>query len=326
MVTSNSTGRLLLRCGCRTAVSRTDRSRDRRPGGLGRAGGRRCGQAGRPSRPALAVVLARGRRSGGRAARRRRRARAPPRAERRPPPRRRGRRCCPPLGDAPAPDRRRARAGCCRPALRDPALGGTIAASVVDVRTGDPLLEQRADAPVVPGVDRQDRDRRRRADGARPRAAAPHPRGRGAGAGRGRARRRRRHPAGRPARAGRPTRGRPGSPTSPRRSTASGTPVTRVLVDDSAYPGPRLGPGWKPSYVTGGDVAPVERAHARRRPGARRPPARGRPTRRSPRARRWRRCCGVAGAGRPRRRRPPGARELGVVREPAGARSWSRRC
>ncbi|HVE74281.1 MAG TPA: D-alanyl-D-alanine carboxypeptidase/D-alanyl-D-alanine-endopeptidase [Mycobacteriales bacterium] len=35
------------------------------------------------------------------------------------------------------------------------------------------------------------------------------------------------------------------------------TPVRRVLVDDHLYVGPRLGPGWKPSYVTGGAVAPV---------------------------------------------------------------------
>ncbi|MFN2537421.1 MAG: D-alanyl-D-alanine carboxypeptidase/D-alanyl-D-alanine-endopeptidase [Mycobacteriales bacterium] len=35
------------------------------------------------------------------------------------------------------------------------------------------------------------------------------------------------------------------------------TGVTRVLVDDSLYVGPRLGPGWKPSYVTTGNVAPV---------------------------------------------------------------------
>jgi D-alanyl-D-alanine carboxypeptidase len=35
------------------------------------------------------------------------------------------------------------------------------------------------------------------------------------------------------------------------------TGVTRVLVDDTLYAGPRLGPGWKPSYVTTGNVAPV---------------------------------------------------------------------
>ncbi|MDX6216387.1 MAG: hypothetical protein QOG99_1971 [Frankiales bacterium] len=33
--------------------------------------------------------------------------------------------------------------------------------------------------------------------------------------------------------------------------------VTRVLVDDTRYAGPRLAPGWKPSYVTTGNVAPV---------------------------------------------------------------------
>ena len=37
----------------------------------------------------------------------------------------------------------------------------------------------------------------------------------------------------------------------------SGTPVHRVLVDDGLFVGPRLGPGWKQSYVGGGDVAPV---------------------------------------------------------------------
>lgn len=34
-------------------------------------------------------------------------------------------------------------------------------------------------------------------------------------------------------------------------------PVTRIVVDDSLYSGPRLGPQWKPGYVTDGDVAPV---------------------------------------------------------------------
>ncbi|MCA1720121.1 MAG: D-alanyl-D-alanine carboxypeptidase [Actinobacteria bacterium] len=34
-------------------------------------------------------------------------------------------------------------------------------------------------------------------------------------------------------------------------------PVTRVVVDDTLYGGPVLGPGWRPEYVTGGDVAPV---------------------------------------------------------------------
>ncbi|HUR50771.1 MAG TPA: D-alanyl-D-alanine carboxypeptidase/D-alanyl-D-alanine-endopeptidase, partial [Mycobacteriales bacterium] len=34
-------------------------------------------------------------------------------------------------------------------------------------------------------------------------------------------------------------------------------PVTRLLVDDALFTGPRLGPGWKQSYVQDGDVAPV---------------------------------------------------------------------
>ena len=42
-----------------------------------------------------------------------------------------------------------------------------------------------------------------------------------------------------------------------RQVRATGTVVRRVLVDDSVYVGPRLGPGWKPGYVSGGDVAPV---------------------------------------------------------------------
>jgi D-alanyl-D-alanine carboxypeptidase/D-alanyl-D-alanine-endopeptidase (penicillin-binding protein 4) len=36
-----------------------------------------------------------------------------------------------------------------------------------------------------------------------------------------------------------------------------GAPVNRVLVDDTLYTGPVLGPGWRPGYVTEGNVAPV---------------------------------------------------------------------
>ena len=51
----------------------------------------------------------------------------------------------------------------------------------------------------------------------------------------------------------------PGFPATARLATLarSLTGVTRVLVDDSLYAGPRLGPGWKPSYVTTGNAAPV---------------------------------------------------------------------
>jgi D-alanyl-D-alanine carboxypeptidase/D-alanyl-D-alanine-endopeptidase (penicillin-binding protein 4) len=53
-----------------------------------------------------------------------------------------------------------------------------------------------------------------------------------------------------------PTTGYPGAASL--RALAKGlTGVTRVLVDDRLYVGPRLGPGWKPSYVTTGNVAPV---------------------------------------------------------------------
>lgn len=41
------------------------------------------------------------------------------------------------------------------------------------------------------------------------------------------------------------------------RAALGDTPVTRVVVDDSLYTGPVLGPGWKPTYVTEGSVAPV---------------------------------------------------------------------
>jgi len=37
----------------------------------------------------------------------------------------------------------------------------------------------------------------------------------------------------------------------------AGTTATRVVVDDTLFTGPVLGPAWKPSYVQHGDVAPV---------------------------------------------------------------------
>jgi D-alanyl-D-alanine carboxypeptidase/D-alanyl-D-alanine-endopeptidase (penicillin-binding protein 4) len=37
----------------------------------------------------------------------------------------------------------------------------------------------------------------------------------------------------------------------------SGHRVGRVVVDDTLFTGPRLGPGWKAGYVTAGDVSPV---------------------------------------------------------------------
>jgi D-alanyl-D-alanine carboxypeptidase/D-alanyl-D-alanine-endopeptidase (penicillin-binding protein 4) len=41
------------------------------------------------------------------------------------------------------------------------------------------------------------------------------------------------------------------------RSALGGATLTRVLVDESLYEGERLGPGWRPTYVAQGAVAPV---------------------------------------------------------------------
>ena len=55
----------------------------------------------------------------------------------------------------------------------------------------------------------------------------------------------------------------------------AGREVRRVVVDESLFEGPRLGPAWKSSYVTDGDVAPVsalevDEGRTSTRPGARR--------------------------------------------------------
>ena len=41
------------------------------------------------------------------------------------------------------------------------------------------------------------------------------------------------------------------------RAALGATVVTRVVFDDSLYTGEQLAPGWKPTYVTEGAVAPV---------------------------------------------------------------------
>ena len=65
--------------------------------------------------------------------------------------------------------------------------------------------------------------------------------------------------AGDPTLAGRAA--QPGFPTSARLADLAtqlkGLVVRRVVVDDALFSGPRTGPGWKPGYVTAGDVAPV---------------------------------------------------------------------
>ena len=142
--------------------------------------------------------------------------------------------------------------------LRDPALGSQLAVSVVDAATSAPLFESRAAAGVVPAstakiitalaaltVLPHDRRLTTRI------LAGPAP-GDVVLVG-----------AGDPTLAGAYAVG--GYPKAARlidladavHRARGGVAVTRVLVDDTLFTGPRLGPGWKPTYVTGGDVAPV---------------------------------------------------------------------
>ncbi len=144
------------------------------------------------------------------------------------------------------------------PALRDPRLGTRLAVSVVDATTGSPLYEQGAFAGVVPASTTKiatavaalvtlPHDRRLRTrvlagpgpgdivlvGGGDPTLAGTYPVSS--------------YP--RPARLLDLARGV--------HAALGAHPVRRVLVDDQLYAGPRLGPGWKPTYVTFGDVAPV---------------------------------------------------------------------
>lgn len=160
-------------------------------------------------------------------------------------------------GTAPSPTAAGLR-GALATVLRDPALGSQLAVSVVDAVTGAPLLESRAAAGVVPAstakiitalaaltVLPHDRRLTTRV------LAGPAP---GdvvlVGAG---------DPtlAGAYAVGGYPKVARLVDLATAVRRARGATAVTRVLVDDTLFTGERLGPGWKPTYVTGGDVAPV---------------------------------------------------------------------
>lgn len=144
------------------------------------------------------------------------------------------------------------------PVLRDPGLGAHLAVSIVDARTGGVLFEQDASAAVVPASTTKiatalaalvvlPHDRRLRTrvlTGSQPGdvvlVGAGDPTLAGA------------HPVSsypRPARLVDLARSV--------RTALGAVPVRRVLVDDALYAGPRLGPAWKPTYVTYGDVAPV---------------------------------------------------------------------
>ena len=144
-------------------------------------------------------------------------------------------------------------------ALADPALGGQVAAAVVDVRTGEVLLDRRGATPVTPAstakiatavaalhaLDPLARPVTRVLAGAAPGEVVL------VGAGDATLARTAGDPAGYPERA---TLEALAAAT---RAALGAAPLTRVLVDDTAWSGPATGPGWTPGYVTGGDVAPV---------------------------------------------------------------------
>ena len=143
-------------------------------------------------------------------------------------------------------------------ALASPAIAGRLAVSVVDTATGDPLVERGADTLLLPAstakiatavaaltaLPSDLRLTTRVVAGAAPGEVVL-------------------------VGGGDPTlaspKAKPSYPSPARladlatrvRASLGTTAVTRVLVDESLYSGERLGPGWKPTYVTEGAVAPV---------------------------------------------------------------------
>jgi D-alanyl-D-alanine carboxypeptidase/D-alanyl-D-alanine-endopeptidase (penicillin-binding protein 4) len=163
----------------------------------------------------------------------------------------------PPAGDGSAPGAAGLQAAVDQ-ALAEPALGGSLAVSVVDAATGEPLLQRAADVPLIPasttkiatavaaltGLPADLRLRTRVVAGAAPGEVVLVG-------------------GGDPTLAGPATPARYPSPArlvdlAAQARAALGAPaVTRVVVDDSLYAGDRLAPGWKPTYVSEGQVAPV---------------------------------------------------------------------
>ena len=184
-----------------------------------------------------------------------------------------------------------------RPYLSDPALGGTVAAMVVDPSNGRTLLEQRAEVPATPASTAKIATavaalaslgpdfrigtrvvRETRGAGQGPPSGSPSgaPSGGPAGNSPGAS------PEGAPAAAdapvvlvggGDPTLASPegaaavGYPkpaelgklakATVRSLTDAGITSTRVAYDDSLFTGASTGPGWKSNYVSEGNVAPV---------------------------------------------------------------------
>jgi D-alanyl-D-alanine carboxypeptidase/D-alanyl-D-alanine-endopeptidase (penicillin-binding protein 4) len=142
--------------------------------------------------------------------------------------------------------------------LRDRALGGHVAISVLDAVTGQPVLETSAREVVLPASTAKIATAVAALTALRPDLTLTTRVVAGAAPGDvvliG---------GGDPTLAG--PFSRPGYPRTATladlalrvRRALAGTPVRRVLVDDTLYAGPLLGPGWRPAYVTSGDVAPV---------------------------------------------------------------------
>ena len=143
-------------------------------------------------------------------------------------------------------------------ALADPVLAGALAVPVVDAETGEPLHERAADVPLLPASTAKiataaaaltalPSDLRLTTrvvagaapgevvlvGGGDPTLASPQ------------------------AEVGYPQPARLADLAAQTRKALSGAALTRVVVDLSLYGGERLGPGWKPTYVTEGAVAPV---------------------------------------------------------------------
>ncbi len=141
--------------------------------------------------------------------------------------------------------------------LSDPRLGGRPAVSVVDAETGAVLLSERGDVAVKPAstsklvtavaaltaLDPQSRPLTRVLAGALPGQVVLVGGGDATLVG-----------ASSP---GYPRRADLSGLASVARTALGGVPVTSVLVDDTLFQGPVIGPGWKRGYVSGGDVAPV---------------------------------------------------------------------
>lgn len=206
-----------------------------------------------------------------------------------------------------------------RPALGAQALGRRLEISVVDAASGSPVLESAARTPVLPAstaklvtavavlsaVDPTARLATRVLAGPRPGDVVLVGGGDPTLAG----------PAARP---GYPRTARLSDLAAQTLAALGGARVGRVLVDDRLFTGPRLGPGWRPGYVTSGNVSPVSALsvdEGRVRPGDR--PRVSDPALAAGAA--LARLLGVGAAGQAavvRGTAAPGARELGRVDSP----------